>query len=241
MDEDLDSLPREQLIVEARKLRAAIREHRDASGHDLCWHHPAMWSLLPDKTSPSILVPAWPQFMRGCIRYRQSLDEQASDVARTQDEFDKTGAARQHPVARAEMLIRRPVAQVFDAFVDPDTITKFWLDGTTGPLAPGSRVRWQFMVPGATETVAVTAFEERRRIAFDWSDGMRVDMTFEEGGDGATRINVQVEGFAQDAGVDEVVNATEGFTIVLCDLKTLVETGRSANLVRDKAALIARS
>jgi hypothetical protein len=87
LDEDLVSLSREQLIVEARRLRAAIRAHRDASGHDLCWHHPQLWSLLPEKLSPQIAVPAWPQFLRGCIRYRQSLDAQAPQAPRTQGEF----------------------------------------------------------------------------------------------------------------------------------------------------------
>ena len=57
--------------------RAGIRAHRDSTGHELCWHHPALWSLLPEQTDPLPVVPAWPQFMRGCIRYRQSLDEQA--------------------------------------------------------------------------------------------------------------------------------------------------------------------
>lgn len=87
MDEDLDTLSREQLVIEARKLRAAIRKHRDASHHELCWHHPDMWSLLPDKVSPSVVVPQWPQFMRGCVRYRQSLDEQAANAPRSQREF----------------------------------------------------------------------------------------------------------------------------------------------------------
>ncbi|WP_432730309.1 hypothetical protein [Variovorax sp. W6] len=83
MDEDLETLSRDQLITEAKKLRTAIREHRDSSGHELCWHHPALWALLPEKVEPAIAVPAWPQFMRGCIRYRQSLDEQAPDAERT--------------------------------------------------------------------------------------------------------------------------------------------------------------
>lgn len=87
MDEDLETLSRDQLIAEAKKLRAAIREHRDSSGHELCWHHPALWDLLPEKVAPAIAVPAWPQFMRGCIRYRQSLDEQAPDSERTKREF----------------------------------------------------------------------------------------------------------------------------------------------------------
>ena len=87
LDEDLVSLSREQLIFEVRRMRAAIRAHRDASGHDLCWHHPQLWSLLPEKLSPQIAVPAWPQFLRGCIRYRQSLDAQAPQAPRTQREF----------------------------------------------------------------------------------------------------------------------------------------------------------
>jgi hypothetical protein len=87
MDEDLESFSQAQLIAEVKKLRHAIREHRDASGHDLCWHHPDLWSLLPEPISPSIAVPAWPQFMRGCIQYRQSLDEQAADARRHGEEF----------------------------------------------------------------------------------------------------------------------------------------------------------
>lgn len=87
MDEDLDSLSRDELVAEVKRLRAGIRQHRDSSGHDLCWHHPALWALLPEPIAPEILVPEWPQFMRGCIRYRQSLDEQAAQAARTTGEF----------------------------------------------------------------------------------------------------------------------------------------------------------
>ncbi|MGQ2996749.1 hypothetical protein [Variovorax sp.] len=87
MDEDLDTLSRDDLIAEVRKLREGVRRHRDATGHDLCWHHPDLWSLLPEKTPPAIAVPAWPQFMRGCVKYRQSLEEQASEAPRTRREF----------------------------------------------------------------------------------------------------------------------------------------------------------
>ena len=141
-------------------------------------------------------------------------------------------------IARASMLIRRPVVEVFDAFVNPATITKFWLEGTTGPLAKGAQVSWRFMVPGATETVTVTLFEENKRIAFEWSDGNRVNMVFEARGNGAAHLAVEVTGLENESAVG---NATEGFSIVLCDLKTLLESGRSANLVRDKAELIAAS
>jgi hypothetical protein len=93
MDADLDALSREQLIVEVKRLRGAIRVHRDSTGHDLCWHHPDLWSLLPEQINPAVAVPAWPQFLRGCVRYRQSLDEQAPTAPRVGVEFKHDGDA----------------------------------------------------------------------------------------------------------------------------------------------------
>lgn len=87
MDEDLDGLTRDELVVVARTLRAAIRKHRDESAHGLCWHHPDMWGLLPDRIEPDIAVPPWPKFLRGCVKYRESLDLQAPDAPVWDKEF----------------------------------------------------------------------------------------------------------------------------------------------------------
>jgi hypothetical protein len=84
-DADLEAMSRAQLLAEVTRLRAGIRRHRDSSGHDLCWHHPALWSLLPERTDPMPTVPDWPQFLNGCIRYRQSLEIQAPDAPRTSE------------------------------------------------------------------------------------------------------------------------------------------------------------
>jgi hypothetical protein len=89
MDKDLETMSREQLIEEAKKLRNGIRQHRDSTQHELCWHHPALWGLLPETTDPVPAVPDWPQFMEGCIKYRQSLDEQASSAPRTKKSYRK--------------------------------------------------------------------------------------------------------------------------------------------------------
>ncbi len=91
MDDDLDTMDRGHLIAEVRKLRQGIRAHRDSNGQDLCWHHPDLWALLPEKTDPLPAVPDWPQFLRGCVRYRQSLDEQLPDTPRLTAEFDGSG------------------------------------------------------------------------------------------------------------------------------------------------------
>ena len=87
MDSDLASLTREQLMEEVQRLRDGIRRHRDATGHELCWHHPALWGLLPEATDPIPTVPTWPEFLQGCIRYRQSLDTQAPTAPRTNEPY----------------------------------------------------------------------------------------------------------------------------------------------------------
>ena len=89
MDEDLVDLDRDALLTEVKRLRAGIREHRDSSGHDLCWHHPRLWGLLPEKSDPLPSIPAWPQFLRGCLKYRESLDRQLPNAPRTKAEFEE--------------------------------------------------------------------------------------------------------------------------------------------------------
>jgi hypothetical protein len=87
MDTDLEAMSRDRLIEEIKKLRQGIRRHRDSTRHELCWHHPALWGLLPEQTDPVPVVPEWPEFMQGCVKYRQSLDEQAPAAPRTTEPY----------------------------------------------------------------------------------------------------------------------------------------------------------
>jgi len=136
------------------------------------------------------------------------------------------------------MLILRPPGEVFAAFVNPQQLRKFWLSDASGPLAPRARVQWSFMVPGATARVAVTRFESPHHLAFQWDEEMHVAMTFESFGEGGTRVRIEVSGFKGADVLQEATSTIEGFAIVLCDLKTLLENGESAGLVRAKAELI---
>lgn len=88
MDDDLATLTRDELLAEVIRLRAGIRAHRDGSGHELCWHHPELWGLLPEPVRQDLAVPAWPQFLRGCLKYREALDRELPDAPRTRAEFD---------------------------------------------------------------------------------------------------------------------------------------------------------
>jgi hypothetical protein len=86
-DEELRSLSVDELVAEVVRLRDGIRAHRDARAHELCWHHPALWGLLPERTDPVPEVPAWPEFLEGCLRYRRSLDEQLPDAGRSHERY----------------------------------------------------------------------------------------------------------------------------------------------------------
>ena len=91
MDGDLTAMSREELIAEVKKLRTGIRAHRDSSGHDLCWHHPQLWGLLPERVEPEIAVPPWPKFMSGCVAYRRSLDRDRPAAPIDDREFEDSG------------------------------------------------------------------------------------------------------------------------------------------------------
>ena len=88
MDDDLETLTREQLLTEVKRLRAGIREHRDSTGQELCWHHPKLWGLLPEKITPDVAVPPWPSFLRGCLRYRESLERELPNAPAFDGESD---------------------------------------------------------------------------------------------------------------------------------------------------------
>ncbi len=89
MDDDLKRMSREELMAEVRRLRQGIRAHRDSTEQELCWHHPELWGLLPERQDPLPAVPEWPAFLRGCIRYRQSLDRELPGAPRTSREYEE--------------------------------------------------------------------------------------------------------------------------------------------------------
>ncbi|HEV7324748.1 MAG TPA: hypothetical protein VGN91_06755 [Bosea sp. (in: a-proteobacteria)] len=107
MDDDVAGMTAEQLIAEVKRLRAGIRAHRDSSGHDLCWHHPQLWGLLPEQIEPDIAVPPWPKFLRGCLRYRESLDRQRPGAAVLDREYGEGGPQAASPQSAGRSLSPR--------------------------------------------------------------------------------------------------------------------------------------
>lgn len=138
------------------------------------------------------------------------------------------------PVARATMLIRRPVAEVFKAFVDPAVTTRFWFNRSTGPLEAGRSVTWYWDVYGVSGEVRVVALERDRRIAIEWPTP--VEWRFTPRGDDATFVAITASGFegTDDEKVAQALDSTEGFNLVVAACKAFLEHGIDLELVADK-------
>lgn len=133
------------------------------------------------------------------------------------------------PVAKAAMLIRRPAAEVFEAFVDPAVTTKFWFSKGSGRLEPGARVRWDWEMYGAGSWVKVCEIEPGRRIVITWDEDnpTMVEWTFEPRGAEATFVTVVNCGFGGDAQaqVMAALDSAGGFALVLAGAKIWLEHG----------------
>ena len=143
------------------------------------------------------------------------------------------------PQSKTGMLIRKPVTEVFTAFVDPAVTTKFWFTKSSGRLEVGQRVQWDWEMYGVSIPVTATAIEPNKRIVVDWPGygGLTtVEWTFVSQKDGATFVNITETGFVGDGDelVKQVADSTEGFTLVLAGLKALLEHNVRLNLVADR-------
>ncbi|HEV2818011.1 MAG TPA: SRPBCC family protein [Allosphingosinicella sp.] len=142
------------------------------------------------------------------------------------------------PVARAEMQIRRPPADVFEAFADPAITSRFWFTSGSGRLEPGARVKWEWAMYGFSVDVEVRAADPDR-IAVVWSAygaPSTIEWRFAPLPDGTTFVSVTNRGFAggEAEKMKAALDATEGFAFVLAGAKAWLEHGVELNLVRDR-------
>ncbi|HEV7475672.1 MAG TPA: SRPBCC family protein [Pyrinomonadaceae bacterium] len=145
----------------------------------------------------------------------------------------------QVPVTKTGMLIRRPVAQVFEAFIDPDITTKFWFTKSSGRLEVGKQVQWDWEMYGISIPVTAKVIEPNQRIVMEWpgySGLTTVEWTFAPQPDETTFVSITETGFTGDGDslVKQVTDSTQGFSLVLAGLKALLEHDVRLNLVADR-------
>jgi len=146
----------------------------------------------------------------------------------------------QGPIAKAQLLIRKPVAQVFEALVDPAITSRFWFSKGSGRLETGKRIRWDWEMYGVHTEADVKAVETNKRILIEWNgpeNPSSVEWTFEDKGNNSTFVVVKNWGFMGDTDkiMAEAIDSTGGFTFLIAALKVFLEHGIEPNFVIDHA------
>jgi uncharacterized protein YndB with AHSA1/START domain len=137
------------------------------------------------------------------------------------------------PVARTQLLIRKPAAEVFGAFIDPAVTSRFWFSSGSAPLVQGTTVTWYWDMYGMSVTVGVKAIEPNCRILIEWPTP--VEWLFSERADGTTLVTIVASGFpgTDDERVARALDSMGGFSLVLAACKAFLEHGIELNVVAD--------
>lgn len=135
------------------------------------------------------------------------------------------------------MLIRKPVAVVFNAFIEPSITTKFWFTKASGPLEVDKLVTWQWEMYGASINVMTKEIIPDKMINTEWGHpATNVDYKFTAVTNDTTYVIIKNYGFKQtgDELIEVIKDSTGGFTTVLDGLKAYLEYNIQLNLVLDK-------
>ncbi|MWB96191.1 polyketide cyclase [Flavobacterium sp. GA093] len=141
--------------------------------------------------------------------------------------------------AKAEMLIRKPVSEVFQAFVNPEITSKFWFTKGSGLLEPGKTTEWTWEMYGFSLSVFTKVLEENKKIVIEWGNTGEetiVEWIFTSLSENETFVSITNSGLKGDIDkiIEEVRNSTEGFTLVLAGAKAYLEHQIQLNLVLDR-------
>ncbi len=141
------------------------------------------------------------------------------------------------PTVETQMLIRKPAATVFQAFIDPKKTTNFWFTKSSGQLEVGKTVTWEWEMYGVSINVLVKDIIHNKKISIEWGEpATTVDYEFTALTDNTTYVVIKNYGFKQtgDDLIQAIKDSTGGFTTVLDGLKAYLEHNINLNLIGDK-------
>jgi uncharacterized protein YndB with AHSA1/START domain len=125
--------------------------------------------------------------------------------------------------------IKRPIAEVFDAVVDPAKLSSYFVTSTTGPLVAGQTVKWTW--GEISDDTIVDEVIENKLIVCRWN-AYKIDyhttcrFEFTSNDDGSTTVTVHESGWRSDQdGIDSALEHAGGWQHMLLCLKAWIEHG----------------
>lgn len=136
------------------------------------------------------------------------------------------------------MLIRKPVAEVFEAFANPEITARFWFTKSTGRVEAGKHLTWTWEMYDISVQVNVKEVEAGKRILIEWGNYgsmTTVEWVFTPYENDTTYVSIANSGFQGDGDkvVKDALDSKGGFTWVLAGLKALLEHDLELNAIAD--------
>lgn len=136
------------------------------------------------------------------------------------------------------MLIKRPVSEVFNAFIDPAITSKVWFTKSSGKLRMKETISWTWEMFDHTVEILVKSIVPNERIQIQWGENKNALVTwgFKEIAANRTFVTITNTGFigAPEEVIAQIRDATEGFALVLANLKAYLEHNIELQLINDR-------
>jgi uncharacterized protein YndB with AHSA1/START domain len=139
--------------------------------------------------------------------------------------------------AEAQMLIRKPVEEVFEAFINPSITKNFWFTKGSDRLEVNKSVTWSWEMYNVSTPVVAKEILQDQKIVFEWDNATKtVEISFKELDDDSTFVTITESGYDKtgDELIAAIKDSTGGFTTVLDGLKAFLEYRINLNLIADK-------
>jgi uncharacterized protein YndB with AHSA1/START domain len=127
------------------------------------------------------------------------------------------------------LQILKPVNEVFDAIVNPDKMSKYFISKSNGRMEEGKQLMWQFPEFDLEFPVRVGKIEINKYISYYWdTDGIElfVEMTLKTSDNYSTIVTITEKQRDNDeAGIKWLKGNTAGWANFLACLKAYLEYG----------------
>jgi uncharacterized protein YndB with AHSA1/START domain len=130
---------------------------------------------------------------------------------------------------KAAIQIIKPANEVFEAIVDPEKMSNYFISHGSGRMESGKEITWKFPEFEQPAPIKTDKIEKDKYISFYWKDNgvdLLVEMTLNPAGDSSTVVNVTEKSRKNDeAGIKWLKGNTEGWANFLACLKAYLEYG----------------
>lgn len=128
--------------------------------------------------------------------------------------------------SKAAITIYKPIDKVFEAIINPEIMSQYFISKGSGRLEEGKEIMWEFPEFDGSYPVQIKEIIPNQLIILDWDPKSIVKIELEEDSNKNTTVRVSEEGHQPDeAGIKWAIGQTEGWSNFLSCMKAWLEYG----------------